>query len=96
MRIPNEDKNQNDEEQFVDTRTFLRHLKKNNCYCNKEAVSEVAKRSIIKLCAEILQDEVKKVHYDTTVYPKSNKFLDNVVSDVPPLFITFLNKLMCF
>ncbi|XP_034947844.1 uncharacterized protein [Chelonus insularis] len=63
-------------------------------YGGSESVSESAKRTILQVCAEILQDEIKKFRYNTTTYPTPQAFLDTVTSDIPPLLNSFLHRLI--
>ncbi|XP_034939489.1 uncharacterized protein [Chelonus insularis] len=63
-------------------------------YGVSESLSESAKRTILQVCAEILQDEIKKFQYNTTTYPAPQAFLDTVASDIPPLLNSFLHRLI--
>lgn len=63
-------------------------------FCNEDSVDDLEKKTILKVAAQILRNDIRKANFDTESYAPSIKFLDSVISDIPQLLMTFLSDLL--
>lgn len=57
-------------------------------------ISNGAKKTILKVAADILKKEIMTHKYENKAYPPASQFLHKVSDDVPSLLSNFLNDLM--
>lgn len=60
-----------------------------------DEMDDLQKQTILNVAARILRNEILKYDYRDTSYPPASNFLDNILSSIPPLLISFLGNLLC-
>lgn len=63
-------------------------------FCDENSLGTVEKKTILTAAAQILRHEISNHSNDTEFYPPPGKFLDSVLSDIPPLLTYFLGDLL--
>lgn len=65
-----------------------------NWICDKNSVSDLEKKTIFTVAAEMLREEVLRNNYNNEYYPPATQFVGNVISAIPSSLTTFLGDLL--